>query len=224
MKDPASQQQPLIIFGAGILARLLHYYMQAEQLHTISAFVADREYIKETHLDSLPLIGADELEARFPPSDHNMIIAVGHASMRLRQNVYERYSESDYKLVNYISDQCRLTEETGTNNIIMPGAHIEPFTHIGSNNIIWSGAHICHGTHLGDHNFIAANSTIGGNVTAGNGCFFGLGSVTLNDLNIGDETLVGAGAVIIRNTVSYGRYRGVPAELTGTHEEHGIQV
>lgn len=206
----------LLIFGAGTLAKLAHYYTSKEMgLRTIG-FVVDDEYKSSSDFLSLPLFSWSELNARDDRDDVEMHVAIGYRSLRLKSQAYDRAKAAGFQLLNVISTKSYVAEDVvmGDNNIIMPGAVIEPCVKIGSNNVVWSNATICHDVSIGDGNFIASGVTIGGEVVLGNGCFLGFSSVVLQGRRVGDDVLLGAQSLALHDLESLSCYYGSPATLT----------
>ena len=57
----------LVIFGAGDIARLAHFYFTHDSPHEVAAFVVDRNYRTGDSFLGLPLVDTEDLRRRFPP-------------------------------------------------------------------------------------------------------------------------------------------------------------
>lgn len=206
----------LIIFGAGDIARLAHYYFTRDSEHEVVAFTVDQEYREaDTFLD-LPLASFEDVLSRYPPGEYKMFVALSYARMnKLREEKYRAAKEKGYELVSYVSSRCSfLTDHpVGDNCLILEDNTIQPFVTIGNNVTLWSGNHIGHDAVIEDHCFLASHIVVSGYVRIGNNCFIGVNATLRNSITIAAETLIGAGAVIMKDTVEQGVYLPERAKL-----------
>ena len=84
----------VVLFGTGELADVVRFYLEHDSPHRVSAFTADREYIREATVSGLPVIAFDEVEKSFPTQSYGMFIANGilfnHESERRGENFITR--------------------------------------------------------------------------------------------------------------------------------------
>lgn len=207
----------LIIFGAGDIARLAHYYFTRDSEHQVIAFTVDEKYRQgDTFLD-LPLVSFEEVTNSYPPDEFKMFVALSYARMnKLREEKYYAAKEKGYELVSYISSRCSfLTDHpVGDNCFILEDNTIQPFVRIGNDVTLWSGNHIGHDATIEDHCFLASHIVVSGYVRIGNNCFIGVNATLRNSITIAPETLIGAGAVIMKDTVPKGVYLPPRGELS----------
>jgi sugar O-acyltransferase (sialic acid O-acetyltransferase NeuD family) len=206
----------LIIFGAGDIARLAHYYFTRDSEHEVVAFTVDQKYREaDTFLD-LPLVSFEDVTHSYPPGEYKMFVALSYARMnKLREEKYRAAKENGYELVSYVSSRCSfLTDHpVGDNCFILEDNTIQPFVRIGNNVTLWSGNHIGHDAVIHDHCFLASHIVVSGYVQIGNNCFIGVNATLRNSITIAPETLIGAGAVIMKDTVEQGVYLPERAKL-----------
>jgi sugar O-acyltransferase (sialic acid O-acetyltransferase NeuD family) len=206
----------LIIFGAGDIARLAHYYFTRDSEHTVTAFAVDAEYRKDDAFLGLPLVPFEKAASIYPPGDYKMFVALSYAGMnRLRAEKYYQAKECGYELVSYVSSHCSfLTDHpVGDNCFILEDNTIQPFVKIGNNTTLWSGNHIGHDSIIEDHCFLASHIVVSGYVHIHPYCFIGVNATLRNSINVARATLIGAGAVIMKDTVEKGVYLPQRAEL-----------
>jgi sugar O-acyltransferase (sialic acid O-acetyltransferase NeuD family) len=199
----------IVIFGAGDIASLAHYYFRKDSEHEVVAFTVDRAYKKQDDFEGLPVVAAEDVVARFPPSQFKMFVALSYAKMnRVRAEKYAQAKALGYELVSYVSTRCtNLTEHPlGDNCFILEDNTIQPFVRIGSNVTLWSGNHIGHHSTIGDHNFISSHVVVSGRVQIKNYCFIGVNATLRNAITINSGTLIGAGAVIMKDTAEKSVY------------------
>jgi sugar O-acyltransferase (sialic acid O-acetyltransferase NeuD family) len=206
----------LVIFGAGDIARLAHYYFTRDSEHEVVAFTVDRQYRKDNSFLDLPLINFDDVSARYPADAHDMFVALSYAKMnRTRASKYFEAKALGYKLVSYVSSRCSyLTDNpVGENCFILEDNTVQPFVKIGNNVTLWSGNHIGHDSVIDDHCFLASHIVVSGYVHIREYCFVGVNATLRNSITIAPETLIGAGAIIMKDTVPKGVYLPRRAEL-----------
>ena len=206
----------LIIFGAGDIARLAHYYFTRDSEHQVMAFTVDQKYRQGESFLDLPLVSFEEVSNSYPPDEFRMFVALSYARMnKLREEKYHAAKERGYELVSYVSSRCSfLTDHpVGDNCFILEDNTIQPFVRIGNDVTLWSGNHIGHDATIEDHCFLASHIVVSGYVRIANNCFIGVNATLRNSISIAPETLIGAGAVIMKDTVPKGVYLPPRGEL-----------
>lgn len=220
--------QPLLLFGAGTVAKLLIEFIAEDSRYSVAAIVVDDEYIdnKNNKLANKPIVGFTEAQKLFDKRRYKVINTIGYAEMRKRQATFEKLSLAGFNFESFVSKNALISKSAtiGDGCIVFPNVTIEPGCSIGSNNLLWSSVTVCHDTNIGDHNFIAAGSVIGGGVTIGNLCFFGFNSVVLQHVRVASETLLGANSLLIENSLSGFTYTGSPAQQARNHTRSGICI
>jgi sugar O-acyltransferase (sialic acid O-acetyltransferase NeuD family) len=206
----------LVIFGAGDIARLAHYYFTHDSEHEVAAFTVDWKYIKEPSFVKLPLVAFEEVHELYPPQEYRLFVAVSYTKLnKIRAEKYYQAKQLGYELVSYISSRCSFLTEyaVGENCFILEDNTIQPFVRIGNNVTLWSGNHIGHDSTIDDHCFLASHIVVSGHVHIHPYCFIGVNATLRNSIEIAPETLIGAGAVIMNDTVEKGVYLPQRAKL-----------
>lgn len=206
----------LVIFGAGDIARLAHYYFTRDSEHEVVAFTVDEQYRQGDTFLGLPLLPFEEVTKSYSPSEYKMFVAIGYAGMnKLRAQKYSQGKHCGYELVSYVSSRCSfLTDHpVGDNCFILEDNTIQPFVKIGNDVTLWSGNHIGHDAVIEDHCFLASHIVVSGYVCIRNNCFIGVNATLRNSITIAPETLIGAGAIIMKDTVEGGVYLPQRAKL-----------
>jgi sugar O-acyltransferase (sialic acid O-acetyltransferase NeuD family) len=208
----------LVIFGAGDIAKLAHFYFGRDTEHRVEAFAVDRSYRRADTFLGLPLVDFEEVKDLYPPGEFKMFIAVSYARMnRFRAAKYFRAKDLGYELVSYVSSRCTFLTDfsVGDNCFILEDNTIQPFVKIGSNVTLWSGNHIGHDSIIEDHCFLASHIVVSGHVHIHPYCFIGVNATLRNSITIAEGTLIGAGAVVMENTVPQGVYLPPRSRLLG---------
>lgn len=206
----------LVIFGAGEIAELAHFYFTRDSEHDVVAFTVDKEYRQSDSFLGLPLLDFEEAPQQFAPDTYKMFIALSYTKMnKVRAQKYYQAKEKGYQLVSYISSHCTFLSDhpVGDNCFILEDNTIQPFVKIGNNVTLWSGNHIGHESVIEDHCFIASHIVVSGHVHIQQYCFIGVNATLRNSITIAPETLIGAGAIIMKNTIEKGVYMPQRAEL-----------
>jgi sugar O-acyltransferase (sialic acid O-acetyltransferase NeuD family) len=206
----------IVLFGAGDIARLAHFYFSTDSEHEVVAFTVDAEYCRQESFLDLPLVPFDAVTRAYPPSSYRMFVALSYAQMnRLRAARYAQARALGYDLVSYVSSRCTfLTQHPpGANCFILEDNTIQPFVRIGNNVTLWSGNHIGHDSTIEDHCFITSHVVVSGNVRVGTRSFIGVNATLRNSIIIGPQTLIGAGAIIMKDTKAKEVYMPERAKL-----------
>src|SRR5215471_8642019 len=97
----------LIIFGAGDIARLAHYYFTRDSEHDVIAFTVDEKYRQADSFLDLPLVSFQAVASCYPPDSYQMFVALSYARMnKLREQKYHEAKQQGYQLVSYVSSRC----------------------------------------------------------------------------------------------------------------------
>lgn len=199
----------IVIFGAGDIARLAHYYFTRDTEHSVAAFAVDEAYRTDDTFLGLPLVAFEQVHQEFPPGRHAMFVAMSYARMNgVRRDRYLKAKEMGYPIETYVSSRCSwlADEPPGENCFILEDNTVQPFVKIGNNVTLWSGNHIGHDSVIADHCFFTSHVVLSGNCRVGEECFFGVNATIRDSTQIAPRTLVGAGAVIMKDTVEGGVY------------------
>ena len=60
------KNKKLIIFGAGNIASVAHYYFTYDSSYSVAAFTVEQKYIEQPFFNNLPLIAFEEITKKFP--------------------------------------------------------------------------------------------------------------------------------------------------------------
>jgi sugar O-acyltransferase (sialic acid O-acetyltransferase NeuD family) len=197
-----SASKPVVIFGTGDLARVVHTYFTHDSDFQIAAFTANQDRITDTTLLGLDVVPAEELVRSHPPDQYAMFVAIGFSRLnKARAAIYQQYKDLGYELVSYVNSKAVYWGELqiGDNCFILEQNVIQPFVKIGSDVVLWSGNHIGHDSTIGDHCFLASHVVVSGNVSVGDYSFLGVNATIRDGVTIGPECLIGAGSLILRD-------------------------
>jgi sugar O-acyltransferase (sialic acid O-acetyltransferase NeuD family) len=193
----------IVVFGAGDIAQLAWFYFECDTDREVVAFTVDRDYAASDTFQGLPLVPFDEIEARYPPSEYDMFVALSYAKRNaVRETKVAEAEAKGYVLASYVSSRLTIFPGTkvGKNCFLLEDNTIQPFVTIGDNVTLWSGNHIGHHSTIGDNCFITSHVVISGGVVVGRNCFIGVNTTVRDHVSIGDRCLIGAGSLILEPT------------------------
>lgn len=192
----------LVIFGAAAFAEIAHYYFTHDSPYQVAGFTVDRPYLADSSYHGLPVVPFDEVTRWFPPTDHDLFVAVGVGGVnRHRADKVAEAERLGYTLASFLSSRADVPAGlvVRPNTMIMERAGIQPYVEIGRDSIIWSATRIGFRTRIGDHCWLVS-AIFGESVTVGDGTFVGLNATIAPCLSIGARNIIGAGALILSDT------------------------
>lgn len=207
--------KPIVIFGAGDIAQLAHFYFTRDGGREVAAFTVDPAYLTTDSFQGRPVVAFDQVAQDYPPASHDMFIALSYAGInRLRREKFLAAKALGYTLASYVSSRCTYLpdEPPGENCFILEDNTVQPFVSIGDNVTLWSGNHIGHHSTIGAHTFIASHVVVSGGVRIGESCFIGVNATLRDHISIGDRCVIGAGAALFADADPEGVYTAVAAE------------
>ena len=210
-----SRRKPLVLFGLGHTAEVLHHRLKSEDAGRVVAFTVDAGYLTTEEFDGLPVTPFESLPEKYPPEDFDLMIAIGYLQAnRLRAERFKQAKEWGYHLPSYVNPSATLWDGCviGENCRIGANAILQPFSEIGVNTTIATACIIGHHARIGDHVFIAPGSMIGGAAEVGDHSFLGYGSIVRNRIKIAPRTVAGAGSLILADTEEGGVYLSQTAQ------------
>ena len=202
-------KKPLVIFGAGDIAQLAHFYFCTDSNYEVVAFTVDAAYITVPEFCGLPVVPFEELPSRFLPDAHQMFVALSYSKLNeVRKEKYLAAKALGYRLATYVSSRATVLNGgmIGDNCFIFEDNTIQPFVKIGNNVTIWSGNHIGHHSVIESHNFISSHVVISGHCHIKSYTFLGVNATIGHQVTIAEGTLLGAGTITTKDTVTDGVY------------------
>ncbi len=195
-------KKQLVIFGAGEIAQLAHFYFSKDSKYEVVAFTVDAKYIEEASFCGLPVIPFEEIEQTYSPSQYEFFVALSYSKLNaIRKEKYFAVKKKGYRLANYISPYATVLNDNcfGENCFVLEDNTIQPFVTIGNNVTLWSGNHIGHHSNIKDHCFIASHVVLSGGVEVGEQCFIGVNATLRDHIIVGDRCVIGAGVLLLKN-------------------------
>lgn len=201
----------LLIFGAGEIAELAHFYFERDSAWHPVGFTVDGAYLKETAFRGLPIVAFEDAVAAFPPMTHQGFVALSYAKVNaLRAAKCGAMEDAGYALATYVSPRAAVFDNftPGPNAFILEDNTIQPFARVGRNVTMWSGNHIGHHAVIEDDVFITSHVVVSGGVRVGRRSFLGVNATLRDHITIGERCVVGAGALMLEDAEPDGVYMG----------------
>ena len=208
-------KKPLVIFGAGDIAQLAHFYFGSDSEYKVVAFTVDAAYLTETTFCGLPVIAFEEVTTLFAPEQCDIFVALSYFKLNaVRKEKYLAAKALGYRLASFISSRATVLNDgrIGENCFIFEDNTIQPFVTIGNNVTLWSGNHIGHHSTIKDHSFIASHVVVSGGVEIGEQCFIGVNATLRDHIKIGENCVIGAGSLLLTDAEPGGVYMGTSTE------------
>jgi sugar O-acyltransferase (sialic acid O-acetyltransferase NeuD family) len=208
-------KKPVIIFGAGEIAQLAHYYFSTDSDRDVVAFTVDSAYLGASEFCGLPVVAVDDVARLYPPDSHAMFVAVSYARLNaVRREKYLAAKALGYEIASYISSRATVLNDgrIGENVFLLEDNTIQPFVTIGNNVTLWSGNHVGHHSKIGDHCFLASHIVVSGGVIIEEQCFIGVNATLRDHITIGSRCVVGAGALLLGDAEAESVYAGAATE------------
>ena len=205
----------MVIFGAGDIAQLAHWYFSTDSDYEIVAFTVDAAYCTSSEFCGIPVVPFEETATRYLPQTHEMFIALSYSKLNeVRKEKYFAAKALGYRLATYVSSRATVLNDgkIGDNCFILEDNTIQPFVTIGNNVILWSGNHIGHHSTIRDHTFIASHVVVSGGVEVGEACFIGVNATLRDHIKVGPKCVIGAGALLLTDAEPEGVYIGQATE------------
>jgi sugar O-acyltransferase (sialic acid O-acetyltransferase NeuD family) len=193
----------VVLFGTGRGADVAFRFLKRDSDHEVCGFATDRKYIKTDTFHDLPVVAFEEVEQRFPPDRHKMLILLGYQRMNaLRAEKYLAAKARGYSFISYVNSQFYRAEDldVGENCFILDNQSISLDVRIGNNVVMWSSNHIGDLSTIGDHAWLASHVTVAAEVDVQPFCFLGIGATVANKIRLGQRTFVGANALVASDT------------------------
>lgn len=208
-------KKKLVIFGAGDIAQLAHFYFESDSSFEVVAFTVDQAFRESDSFCGRPLVAFESIVEKYPPDSYEMFVALSYSALNaVRKEKYLAAKSLGYSMASFISSGATVPSDAdiGENCFVFEDNTIQPFVKIGNNVTLWSGNHIGHHSQIHDHCFIASHVVISGGVTIHEQCFIGVNATLRDHITVGSQCVIGAGALLLADAEPNGVYVGSATE------------
>jgi len=209
------EKRKLVIVGDSAFAEIAREYFDVDTDYQVVAFAVEAAYLKQTELHGLPVVAFEQLQALYPPAEHEVFVAVVYTQLnRLRARLAGAAREMGYRLASYVSPRAFVWRNVklGEHVFIFEDNTVQPFVEIGNNVVLWSGNHIGHHSKLRDHIFVSSQVVISGFCDIGEHSFLGVNATIANNVTVGRDNWVGPGITLMKDTEPDALFKATQAE------------
>src|SRR6478672_4053708 len=97
----------LLIVGDGEFAEIAYEYFTHDSDYEVVGFAVEKAYRHKEIMYGLPVIDFEEIETKFPPTQHDIFVAVTFTQLnRVRTRLYESVKNRGYRCATYISSKA----------------------------------------------------------------------------------------------------------------------
>jgi sugar O-acyltransferase (sialic acid O-acetyltransferase NeuD family) len=209
--------KPLVIFGAGEIAEVAHFYFTHDAKASVAAFTVDAQYLKQATFCGLPVMAFEEAQRAFPAQSHDLFVAMSYAKVNAaRARKCAEARAKGYRLATYVSSKATVWPgfSAGGNCFILEDNTLQPFATLGDNVTLWSGNHIGHHARIGANCFITSHVVISGGVEIGDNAFIGVNATLRDHIKVGAHAVIGAGSLVLEDVPEEGVVAARGSELS----------
>jgi len=209
--------KPLLIFGAGEIAEVAHFYFTRDTRVTVAGFTVDAAYLKESTFCGLPVVAFEEAAAKFAPASNDLFVALSYAKINaVRAQKCAEGRARGYRLASYVSSKASVWDgfKAPENCFILEDNTLQPFVQIGDNVTLWSGNHVGHHARIGANCFITSHVVISGGVQIGDNAFVGVNATLRDHVKVGARAVIGAGSLVLEDVPEDGVIAARGTELS----------
>jgi len=200
-----------VIFGAGQIAEVAHYYFTHDSDYDVVGFTVDAEFVESDTLFGLPVVPFEDVEQVFSPDNYAMFVAMSYKKVnRARAGKLATVKAKGYACPSYVSSKATVWPGLvyGENCFVLEDNTIQPHVTLGRDVYLWSGNHIGHHSVIRDHVYIASHVVVSGAVEVGDYSFIGVNATLRDNIRIGRANVIGAGCLILSDTDDGCVFRG----------------
>jgi sugar O-acyltransferase (sialic acid O-acetyltransferase NeuD family) len=205
--------KPLLMFGVGPMVEQMHYYFTQHAGRQVDAFTVDAAFLTTSHFSGLPVLPFEEAQRRFPPSTHELFVAVGYSDFnRTRKRIFLQAQALGYTLPSFVHESAVVANNVviGANCQVRELAVVQPFAHVGDNVSIGPRTLVSHHVHIESHVWLGPGVSVSGGSVIGERCFLGAHATVRDKVTVGAGCIVGAGALIMGDCPTGGVYAATP--------------
>lgn len=177
----------LLIYGAGEFGQTIHSLAE-ECDFSVAGFIDDWSTGPGI------LAPSTQLLTHFPPSDYQIVMAIGYRHLEARWNLFARLAQQGYQFPPLIHPRAIVNRSAtiGEGSLVMAGSILDARASLGMLVVAWPASVINHDSKIGDNTFLGPGVVICGHTEIGSTCFVGAGAVVVDHINVPDRTFIKA--------------------------------
>lgn len=204
--------EPLLLVGAGGLARETAEAVRSSGSHRLAGFLDDDPSRHRTSLAGLPMLGSSEAVLDHPDARVVLCPGPGAARARLAGRLGslgvgpERYATVVHPTA-VLPASCRI----GAGSVLLAGVVLTTAVTVGAHVVVMPGAVLTHDDVVEDFVTVCAGVALGGEVRVGTGAYLGAGALVRERRTVGAWSTLGMGAVVVDDVPPREVWVGNPA-------------
>jgi sugar O-acyltransferase (sialic acid O-acetyltransferase NeuD family) len=205
--------RPLLLVGAGGLAREVLATVRAGSAWAVLGFLDDNPARHGQRLDGVPVLGPVELAASGYPDAAVVICTASTANQASRRRIAGRLGLPPERYATVVHPSASIAAGTrlGAGSVFMAFVAVTAPQQIGAHVVAMPHTTITHDDSVGDYVTFASRAALSGGVSVGEAAYLGSGALVREGLSIGTEALVGMGAVVLDDVPPGEVWAGNPA-------------
>jgi UDP-N-acetylbacillosamine N-acetyltransferase len=208
-------KRPLLIWGAGGHARVIHDIVLLLEIYEPVGFIDDVDPARWGHeFLGCPILGgaAAVAEVRRRGVQH-AFVAIGDNQGRVA--TCERMVDAGFELPALIHPGAIVarTATVAAGTVVAAGAVIGPDCRIGPNCLINTSSSVDHESRLEEGVHVSPGAHLAGRTHIGRLTWIGIGASVVDRVTIGTECTIGAGSVVLEDIPPRSVAVGVPARV-----------
>ncbi|HEV2779849.1 MAG TPA: acetyltransferase [Actinophytocola sp.] len=208
--------RPLLLFGAGGLAReVLATVRQVDEWKPVGAVDDDPE-LHGADLDGVPVLGGADLVDEYPDAAIALCVASPqHPDNRMR--IVERLALPEERWATIVHPAASVPDGAalGPGTVLLAGVVITTPLRLGGFVVAMPHVLITHDDEVADGATFAGHVSLGGGVRVGESAYLGQGALVREGVSIGPRAVVGMGSVVLKDVPAGETWVGVPARKLG---------
>lgn len=179
-----------LIYGAGTLGLIVEDLLKQEMFPEETVLIDDDS--------KMSVFNYEEAKRLFPPSECDIVIAIGYKNLDKRLSIYQKVKKDGYCLRSVIHPEACINSNAtiGEGCIIMEKAVVGLHAVLFDIVVLWSGAIVSHDSTIGKNTFLSPNSTVCGFVEIGQNSFIGAGAIIIEHAKLSSNSFIKAGSVV----------------------------
>ncbi len=220
--------RPLLLVGAGGLARETAEAARSAGGFELVGFVDDDRALVGTVLDGLPVLGPPEVVLEH--DDWLAVLCPGSGTARaalVDRLEAQGVAEDRWATVVHPAAVVPPSCPVGPGAVVLAGTVLTTAVRVGRHVAVMAGCVLTHDDVVEDFATLCARVALAGHVNVGAGAYLGAGCLVREHLTVGDRAVLGMGAVVLQDVPADEVWVGVPARrLRGrtARREEGPQL
>jgi acetyltransferase EpsM len=210
-----SARLPLLVWGAGGHARVVHEIVSLLGTYEPSGFIDDIHVDRhgQTFMGCPIYSGSAFLPELLRRGIRHAIVAIGDNGARLAKAEILRSHGFDLPVLMHPRSIVAGTARIDAGTVVAAGAVVGAECQIGPNCLLNTSSSVDHESALGEGVQVCPGAHVAGRVRIGRLTWLGIGAVVSDNVTIGSECVVGAGSVVLEDIPARTLAFGTPAKV-----------